>query len=119
MGINCRGERAEYACHKGGCVRIVKADLDQFIVETLLDYLAQDDVVAQLRASDEADSEEVAPLRGELADVEAEHRELGADVGAGRLSRELAAMAEPGILRRMDQLRAKIKDRMCPDRCAG
>lgn len=110
MSVGYRGERVEYACSDRGCVRINKADLDEHLEAVLLDYLAQDEVIEQLRVSDAADSEELTRLKDSLAEVQTEYRELGEDVGAGRLTRELAAMAEPGIRARIEKLEKTIKE---------
>lgn len=102
---------AEYGCPRGGCVRINKADLDGLVEPMLLEWLAQDSVIAELRAKPQTADEVLAALRAELEEVRAQHEELSRSAWARKVSPQFAEATEPGLLKDMARLRRQINER--------
>lgn len=91
---------SRYRCHARGCVMVWQAELDQLAETAMLGYLSEPGLRERLTAGAPG-AGEWAQVRGEVAAIRAELDELAAEVGAGRLSPRLAAVAEPGIRERL------------------
>jgi len=107
-----RGPR--YRCHEKSHVLIDMEELDQVAETVILDYLNRNDVVEALSAAWSAEDQRLATIRDQLDTVRAELRELAAGVGAGKVTLDFAAMAEPGVRRRIKDLEAQERDAALP-----
>jgi site-specific DNA recombinase len=95
-----RGGRRRYQCHRKGCIKVDYDDLTELAEQAMLTYLSRRDNVERLTADQGVDVE-LQQVRDEIAGIRGEQRDLARQVGAGTLSPALAAMAEPGILKRL------------------
>jgi site-specific DNA recombinase len=107
------GVGAQLQCHLKGCVRLDEAELNAYAERTMLDYLAQPDVIDRLRAGDNDDAE-LAVVRDSLAEARAELRELREAVGAGRVSVASLAVAEPAMVATAERLEQTERELSAP-----
>lgn len=86
-----------YRCAADGCMTIGMAQADEFVTRAVLARLALPDA----RKLFEANTEDMTEALGEVAAIEAEARELEAEVRSGRLRPALAAAFDAGIQERL------------------
>ena len=118
-----RGPR-EYTCRDKGCVRISADELDQYAEEVMFAYVAQDDVIAELRAGQDGPGSELARVRGDLGAARAELaslRKLGARPFGDpqRLSAAALAEIEPGLVGKVTELESRERELSVPPALAG
>jgi hypothetical protein len=100
-----------YICGVKGCVRVDADELDAEGERAIKLFLARRD---NYQPSEDA-AGELAVVRTELAEAEAEHRAL-ADAG---ISLQLAAMREPAILARIAKLESRERELETPPELSG
>lgn len=96
-----------------------KAELDAFVENAILAYLARDDVYEALVAAQDSNDAELAQVRDELAEARAEHDELSRKVADGALSMAFAAKTEPRLLARIDTLQQRETELATPSVLGG
>jgi DNA invertase Pin-like site-specific DNA recombinase len=114
MTVQYRGTKAKYKCQNVGHVTIDREELDGIAEEAILSYVNRPDIREQLAAAWGRENERLEQIRGDLARARAELRELAAGVGAGKVTFEFGAMAEPGIKRRIAKLEAQENELSTP-----
>jgi hypothetical protein len=113
-----RDRGPEYQCHRQGCVRISKPELDDLAERLIVAYLARPSIAGKLTRRDPDDHElEAAKLA--VAETERELADLADRVARGRISLDLAERAEPGIRQRLDAARARVSELETPAPLAG
>jgi DNA invertase Pin-like site-specific DNA recombinase len=117
LAVTYRSGRPEYQCHRRSCVRVNKAELDQFAETAILALLARPDNVERLVQV--GDGEQLQQLRDEIAVIRAELDDLADQVGRGDLSATLAARAEPAILERLRATEAREAELSTPSALRG
>lgn len=108
-----------YKCGAKGCVRITQADLDMLAEAVMLDYLAQPDVIATLRAGDQDGDRELSEMRDRLATVRARHEQLADAVAAGSVSVATLIRAEPPLLAEITALETRERELTTPSALRG
>jgi site-specific DNA recombinase len=102
-----------YQCHRKGCVRINKAELDALAEEAILGYVADVRNYQPLSTAEHGDAE-LQRVRGELAAARTELKELRDSVVAGTLSVANLTAVGPGLEARVDALEAQEKQLSTP-----
>jgi site-specific DNA recombinase len=110
--VTFRHELPYYQCRKG-CIRVQKADIEEFAERVMLEYLARPDVRDQFSRA-EADNEALRAVRDELGAARARLAELGDAVATGAISIATAARAEPQILTTIAELERRESDLATP-----
>jgi len=118
LSVTTRREAPEYACHRKGCVRIAKTDLDEVAEGAILQFLAEPDVFDTLAAADDGD-QRLQQVRDDLGVARNELAELRAGVAAGRLSVANLTVIEPGLLARVATLEEQERDLSTPSALRG
>lgn len=103
----------EYTCHKGGHVRVAYDDLNALAEAAILGYLGRRDNADRLMSSG-TDPAQLAAIREQIAEIQAELDDLAEQVGSGQLSATLAARAEPKIMERLKKAQAKEAELIAP-----
>ncbi len=119
LSVRYKGGYPRYRCHEKSHVLIDLGELDQVAENAILDYLSRDDVMQALSAAWSVEDQRLATIRDQLDTARSELRELAAGVGAGRVTMDFAAMAEPGIRKRIRDLEAQEKDAALPSVLRG
>lgn len=110
--------RLSYACRSTrGCVRISEPDLDELVTKVMLTFLADEEAVNEHIG--DVDSAELQSARDAVETIQAELKDLGRQVGAGRLSATLAAQAEPMIKERLKAAEDHLAEVGTPNRLRG
>ncbi|HJQ44998.1 MAG TPA: recombinase family protein [Amycolatopsis sp.] len=109
-----RHGRDMYSCQYGSHVAVPVADLDAYVTEAVLDYLASDGVAEELTAPPAADGE-LARVLADKARCAAELAELERDARAGLVSARMATVAEEGIRERLNAAEAAERDLTVPN----
>lgn len=111
MAAHLSREMPYYRCHDHGCVTISKPPMDQVVEKLLLSALSREDVFEALMGTRQGGGDaELAAVRVELAEAEADHRALE----SVDISPALAAKKEPAILVRLAKLRARERELLTP-----
>ncbi|QNE19665.1 recombinase family protein [Kribbella qitaiheensis] len=118
IAVRFKNERAEYTCHKRGCVRIGKAEVDVLAERAIKGFVKRKDVYSKF-AQRSGNGKALKAVRDEIADIRAEHRDLADKLGRGEISPMLAAGAEPGILARLLAAEGREKELTTPAEMAG
>jgi site-specific DNA recombinase len=108
----------QYQCHKGGHVRVDKADLDELAETVLLDFLSRKDAYQGMTAAD-TDGAQLRAVRADLAVARSELDELRAGVAAGRLAVANLTAVEPGLLARVKALQEQEQELTTPSVLRG
>ncbi|PRX48668.1 DNA invertase Pin-like site-specific DNA recombinase [Prauserella shujinwangii] len=103
---------AWYFCRDAGHVRVGQADLDALITDLLIARLAKSDAWEALAAT--GNDGELQTARNELAEAEAFHRELVAELTAKRMSPGAFSAAEPTALRDIERARERLHEVQTP-----
>jgi DNA invertase Pin-like site-specific DNA recombinase len=112
LGTTYRFGGRRYQCGRGHT--LIDADeLDAWAEHQILALLTRPDVLRRLQPK-VADAMALRAARNEVARVRAEHADLAAQVGAGKLSAKLAAGAEPAIVARLDQAERRVQELTTP-----
>lgn len=114
LSVRYKGGGPRYRCHQKSHVLIDMTELDEIAETAILGYLNRDDVLEALSAAWSDEDERLRQIRDDLDTARGELRELGAGVGAGKITMDLAAMAEPGIRRRIRDLEAQEREAALP-----
>jgi site-specific DNA recombinase len=115
MGAD-RERRWMYFCQKSGHVRISEADLDQLATDAILGYLSRPDVYT---AFDTTDGPELAKVRGELAGLRSQRRELADAVTKRGKSVTWALAADDDYERQIITLETRERELTTPDVLRG
>ncbi|MDQ3765194.1 MAG: recombinase family protein [Actinomycetota bacterium] len=119
LNVAYRDSQSLYVCGTNGCVRITQTDLDTLAERVMLDYLAQPDVLATLRAGDEQGDRELSQVQDRLAAVRARHEQLADAVAAGTVSVATLIRAEPTLLVEITKLETREKELSTPSALRG
>lgn len=92
-----RHPRSFYGCAEDGCTGIGVWELDEHITNVVLAWLARPNA----RRLYVVDDEQAARAQAEVTAINEELLDLGRRLGAGKISGELAAVAEPDIRARL------------------
>lgn len=119
LAVRTRRERgrepeAEYTCHRKSCVRVNKAEFDDFATDAVLTALGSRELYEVLRDTGTDNDAELSAVRDTLADLREQHDQLAAAVASGQLSTMLAAKSEPLILAEIDKAEKREKELMTP-----
>ena len=112
-----RGERF-YRCRAKSCATILADDLDAHAEAVMLAYLAQPEVIEELRASRDGDAE-LAAVRGELEAARAELEELRAAGRARKLTVATVLEMEPGLVAAVEDAERRERELSAPPELAG
>lgn len=113
---NSRGVPA-YRCLDSGHVSVCYGDLDTLAEQLMIAYLSRPDNYKGLNAK--ADTEAAELAREQVRLIREEFDDLGDKVGRGELSAELAARAEPVILKRLRAAEARERELSTPSKLRG
>lgn len=117
LAVRIKDGAEVYVCHKKGCVRVGKAQLDRLAEQAITGYLSRPDVYEVM--ADRGEDQELTAARTAVAEVQAELDALADDVGAGKLSLTLAARAEPKIIARLEAARTREAALSTPNQLRG
>ena len=87
-----------YKCRDRGCVSIVAADVERFGETMILAWLADPEVFARAKDTDEQNSVALKAAKGELADIREHYRDLKKASRERRISVDAFAEMEPQVL---------------------
>lgn len=107
-----RKAEPDYWCRNGSHVRVDQAEVDAALTGLVLAFLADRDRYARFAAADT--SGELREARNALAEAQAAHDDLAANLAAGKLSATLAAKTEPAILARLDAAAKRVAELETP-----
>lgn len=106
-----------YFCAGSGHVRVSKAELDELAEGVIIAYLSREDNYATFTAP--ADAPELARLRGDLAGLRAQRRELADAVAKRGKSVTWALAADDELSDSIAKLEARERELTTPDRLRG
>lgn len=112
------GRVDQYTCHRRGCVRIGKAELDELAERAVIAYLSRDDVAETITRRD-GDDAELDAAKLAVDEIRAELRDLEQRTARGELSLAFAANVEPGIRERLRLAEARVDELAAPPALAG
>jgi len=107
-----------YQCHRKGCVRVDKAELDDLAEKAMLGFLADDAVYDRLEGAGR-DDDRLQRVRNDLSVARIELDELRAEVTAGRLSVANLTAVGPGLEARVAALEARERELETPSFLRG
>lgn len=108
-----------YSCHQSGCVRMLRPDVDEFVKDVILRFLASPDVFEALRAPAADSGAELAAVREQLAEARHLLAELADAVADKSISVVLAGRSESKIQGRVDALERRERELTAPTALAG
>jgi DNA invertase Pin-like site-specific DNA recombinase len=103
-----------YRCYPTGCVRLSADDLDALATDTILNYLARKDVYEALQQESEAEAEDLAKLRDEIASIKRQLDDLADSVSRRKVSVTLAARSEPPLLADLEKAERRERELLTP-----
>lgn len=112
-----RMEYGAYGCRQEACMSVTasKARVDEVVVDTLLAYLARDDVrAAILDASEIAKSDELDPSFARLQDLRARLGEATEECVDGQLSATMLGRLESRLTPEIERLERSLAERSAP-----
>lgn len=113
LGQQKRRHREDmYTCRDRACVGIYQGQLEEYVSEVMVRWLALPETAAQLAVNGDSAKAELA--RGDLDRAESEHAELIRSARRGELTAALAAAMEAEILARAADARQRIADAEVP-----
>lgn len=101
-----------YACSDRACTGIVQTALDDYVEETLVQWLSDPNTVTDL--TDYDDSTISGEARADAEQLRAELAQLYRDVESGRVSAVVATSTEKGLLARIDEAEQRIQASTLP-----
>ena len=111
--------RGAYQCHKRGCVRIDKPELDEHAERLIFDVMTDRDTYDAMVARNSDVGGDVDAVRLKLAEARADLAALLADVDGGRVSYRVASPRIPPMEARITQLETDEQALITPRAAVG